>query len=72
VLSEAERLQVQAALREPGNTRRPIRARILLLADEGRTNEEIAAEVHADRSTVERTRRRFVNEGLEAAPCTEM
>ena len=67
MLSEAERLEVQAALRERGDRRRPIRARILLLADDGRTDDEIAAEVHAHRSTVERTRRRFVQHGLEAA-----
>ena len=67
VLSEAERLQVQAALRERGKRRRSIRARILLLASEGHSDEAIAAEVQVDRSTVERTRRRFVEDGLEAA-----
>ncbi len=47
--------------------RRTNRARILLLADEGRTDEGIAAALLTSVSTVERTRKRFVEEGLEAA-----
>jgi transposase len=43
------------------------RAHILLHADEGRTDEVIAEALHTNRSTAERTRRRFVEEGLEAA-----
>ncbi len=42
------------------------RAHILLLADEGRTDAEIAAALHVSRATVHRTRRRYVREGLEA------
>jgi transposase len=67
VLSEAERVQLHAVLREPSDRRRRIRARVLLLASEGHSDEAIAAEVQADRSTVERTRRRFVENGLTAA-----
>jgi len=47
--------------------RRVSRAHILLLAAEGRTDEEVAAALHVNRSTAERTRRCFVAEGLEAA-----
>ena len=43
------------------------RAQILLLADEDRTDEAIAKSLHVGRSTVERTRKRFVQEGLQAA-----
>jgi transposase len=43
------------------------RARILLSADEGLTDEEIAEELDVGRATVERVRRRSVEEGLERA-----
>jgi len=43
------------------------RARILLLADEGRIDREIAAFLGSAVTTVERIRKRFVEEGLEAA-----
>lgn len=43
------------------------RAHILLLADEGHSDAQIAATLHVGRSTVERTRRRYVLGGLEAA-----
>jgi transposase len=38
-------------------------AHILLLAEEGRTDKHIAQALHTSPSTVERTRRRFVEEG---------
>lgn len=47
--------------------RRLRRAHTLLLADEGLTDEEIARALHAGVRTIERTRQRFVEEGLEAA-----
>jgi len=47
--------------------RRLYRARVLLLADEGITDEEIAGALHLGKSTVERTRRRFVEGGVERA-----
>ena len=47
--------------------RRIRRARILLLAGEGYIDEEIARALGAAVTTVERTRKRFVEEGLEAA-----
>jgi hypothetical protein len=43
------------------------RAQMLLLADEGPTDEEIARALDGSVSTVERVRKRFVEEGLEAA-----
>jgi Transposase and inactivated derivatives len=47
--------------------RRVSRAHVLLLADEGATDEEIAESLHLGLSTVHRTRQRFVEEGLTAA-----
>jgi transposase len=44
--------------------RQMLRARILLKADEGLSDEEIAEEVATSRATVERTRQRFVEESL--------
>ena len=43
------------------------RAHILLLANEVRTDKHIAQALHTSPSTVERTRRRFVEGGLEHA-----
>lgn len=42
------------------------RANILLLSDEGKKDEEIAAIVRCSNSTVERTRKRFIQAGLDA------
>ena len=47
--------------------RKTNRARILLLADEWRTDEEVAEALLTSVSTVERTRKRFVEGGLERA-----
>ncbi|MCP4603723.1 MAG: helix-turn-helix domain-containing protein [Proteobacteria bacterium] len=43
------------------------RARILLLADEGKTDSEIAKALHTGTATVQRTRQRFVEGNLEGA-----
>jgi len=43
------------------------RAHILLLADEGKTDGEIAEALHTSTPTVQRTRQRFVEGGLERA-----
>lgn len=43
------------------------RARILLLADEGKTDNEIAEALHTGTATVQRTRQRFVAGNLEGA-----
>lgn len=57
----------QLLRRGSARVRRLTRARILLLADEDRTDEEIAHALQVGRSTVERTRRRFVEGGLDRA-----
>jgi transposase len=49
------------------STRKVTRARILLKADEGWTDEQIVAALDTSLSTVERTRRRFVEGGLPKA-----
>ncbi len=63
---EKERLE---GLTKKGATgaRRLRRARILLCASEGMLDREIARALGASVSTVERVRRRFVEEGLEEA-----
>jgi len=53
--------------RGSASARKLTRARMLLLAEEGRKDEEIAAALHASRPTVERVRKRFVDGGLEHA-----
>ena len=50
-----------------GAVRRMAHARILLKADQGLTDEAIAEAVEVSRPTVERVRKRFVEEGLDAA-----
>ena len=67
-LTSEERSQLRALVRSgKARARRLTHARILLLADDGLTDEEIAASLHAGKSTVERTRKRLVEEGLESA-----
>ncbi len=67
-LTDEQRRELRALVRK-GRTsaRRITRARILLLADEDRTDDDVVAALHTSRSTVERIRRRFVEHGLEAA-----
>ena len=43
------------------------RAQMLILADEGKTDAEIAAVLKAGMRTIERTRQRYVLEGLQAS-----
>ncbi len=50
-----------------GGVRRLKRAQILLAAEAGATDETIAANVVVGTSTVYRTKRRFVEDGLEGA-----
>ena len=67
-LTEDERAGLLALLtRGVAPARRLTRARILLLADEGGTDQGIAAALHVHAATVERTRRRFVEGGVERA-----
>ena len=63
---ERERLVELTRSGKPG-ARKMKRAQILLMADDGATDEEIAGALPAGTSTVFRTRRRFVEEGLELA-----
>lgn len=53
--------------REALNGRKRRHFPILLLADEGRTDEQVAVTMGASRSTVERIRKRFACEGWDAA-----
>jgi transposase len=67
-LAEDERAGLLALLRKgTAPARRLTRARILLLADEGGPDAAIAAALHVHAATVERTRRRFVEGGVERA-----
>jgi transposase len=67
-LTEDERAELLALVkRGKSAARRLTRAHLLLLAAEGRPDEAIAAALHVNRSTVERTRRRFVEQELDAA-----
>ncbi len=63
---EKERLE-ELTTRGKSGARKIRRARILLLADEGYIDKEIAWALGAAVTTVERVRKRFVEEGLEAA-----
>lgn len=64
-LSAKERDELQRLLRS-GKTsvRKATRARILLKADDGLSDEQIAEEVETSVPTIERTRKRFVEESL--------
>ena len=67
-LTEEERERLGALTRKGTASARMVRrAQTLLLADEGRTDEAIASALHVGVSTVERTRRRCVEEGPDAA-----
>ncbi len=67
-LTEAERITLRALIsRGKGAARRLAHARVLLKADQGLTDETIVDDVEVSRPTVERVRRRFVEEGLAAA-----
>jgi transposase len=67
-LSQAEREELKALLAGGRHAARKIkRAQILLAADEGVTDEVIAATVKVSGSTIYRTRRRFVEANLEGA-----
>lgn len=67
-LDTSERVQLVAmVLGGKGAMRRLKRAQILLAADKGSTDEEIARNIAVGTSTVYRTKQRFVEEGLERA-----
>jgi transposase len=67
-LTDEERERLESLTRKGRASVRMVRrAQTLLLAAEERTDEGIAAALHIGVATVERTRRRCVEEGLEAA-----
>jgi transposase len=67
-LSVEERLQLEAMVQGgKGAVRKIKRAQVLLAADGGSTDEDIARHVVVGTSTVYRTKQRFVEEGLENA-----
>ena len=67
-LTEEERNSLLNLLKGGKHSSRKLnRARILLLADEDKTDQEIAEVLHTSVPTVQRTRQRFVEGNLEAA-----
>lgn len=67
-LSESDRTILRQLVRRGHQSaRRLTRARILLLADESRSDGQIASALLSSASTVQRVRRQYVCEGLEAA-----
>jgi len=67
-LTEKERACLLDFIRSGKRSARKLnRARILLLADEGKVDSEIAEALHTGPSTVQRTRQRFVEGNLEGA-----
>ena len=67
-LTEDERTCLLDLIKKGEHSARKLnRARILLLADEGRTDREIAEVLHTGTATVQRTRHRFVEGNLEGA-----
>jgi len=66
-LTAAEKLELEKLLKGGKHqSRRLTRARILLLANDGKTDDEIVSALQTARPTVERTRKRFVEEGLDS------
>lgn len=66
-LTDDECAALQAVVRRGKTSARKVtRARILLHASRGATDSEIVTALGVGQATVERTRRRFVGEGLEA------
>ena len=67
-LSEAERTTLLGLIQKGKAAARKVRrAHVLLLAAEGKTDHQISEALHTGTATVERLRKRFVEEGLEAA-----
>lgn len=67
-LNKAERQKLQEIVRKGENKARVItRARILLLSDTGRTDQQVAEALQVGIATVERIRRRAAREGVEVA-----
>ena len=67
-LTNDERLRLLDLIKSGEHSARKLnRARILLLADEGKTDREISDALHTSVPTVQRTRKRFVEGNLEGA-----
>lgn len=67
-LAEEEREQLlQLTRRGTSSVRKVTRARILLKANEGSSDQEVAEALDIGTATVARTRQRFVEEGLDSA-----
>jgi transposase len=67
-LNEDERRDLEQLTRKgKAPVRKVKRAQILLQADEGKTDKAVARALHVAEATVFRTRRRCVEQGLEAA-----
>ena len=67
-LTKEERTQLLGFIKSGKQSARKLnRARILLLADEGKADREIAEALHTGTATVQRTRQRFVEGNLEGA-----
>jgi transposase len=62
--AEERETLLQLVRRGKHSSRKVTRARILLLASDGSTDEQIVASLKTAFATVERTRKRFVEEGL--------
>jgi DNA-binding CsgD family transcriptional regulator len=66
-LTAGERAQLQQVVAREAASRRGRRAQVLLMADEGATDQEIAEALGIDITTVERTRKRMAEEGVMGA-----
>jgi putative transposase len=67
-LKDEEREELNRYLRKGKSSARSLtRARILLLADEGRDDEEITEALKVSKSTVNRIRKRYCEGGLDSA-----
>ena len=67
-LTKEERVYLLDFIKSGKHSARKLnRARILLLADEGKADGEIAEALHTGTATVQRTRQRFVGGNLEGA-----
>ena len=71
-LTEEERTSLLALIKSGEHSARKLtRARILLLAHDGKSDREIAEVLHTSLPTVQRTRQRFVEGGLETLARSE-
>lgn len=67
-LKEEERIELKRYLRKGKSSARSLtRARIHLLADDGRDDEEIADALKVSKSTVSRIRKSYCESGLDSA-----